>query len=83
MLQQWRDVGNTVSGLTGRDLNLTSPILEKNALPLNQLAGSSRGTELKLLFEKRALQSLNQVWEKKYRDYCFHLAFICSLLAFI
>ena len=34
-----RVVGNTVSNLIGRDWNLRPPVLEANALVLDQLAG--------------------------------------------
>ena len=42
MSQRWRAVGNTVSDLTARDLNLRPPARETNALPLDQLAGQER-----------------------------------------
>ena len=37
MSQRWRAVGNTVSDLTVRDLNLRPPAPETNAFPLDQL----------------------------------------------
>ena len=39
MLQRWRAVGNTVSDLTVRDLNLRPPAPQTNALLLDQLTG--------------------------------------------
>ena len=41
MQQRWQAVGNTVSDLTTRDLNIGLPAPETNALPLNQLASTS------------------------------------------
>ena len=39
--QRWQAVGNTVTNLTGRDLNLRPPAPETNSLPLDQLAGKT------------------------------------------
>ena len=36
--QRWRAIGNTVSDLTARDLNLKPQYPETNALPFDQLA---------------------------------------------
>ena len=41
MLQRWRAVGNTVSDMTGRVLNLRPPAPKTNALPLDQVQFNS------------------------------------------
>ena len=47
MLQRWLIIGNTVSDLTSRDLNLRPPVSETNMLPLDQLAGTRQFRRIK------------------------------------